>query len=155
MNAAPNAGSEQHPFFPSGEWEGFFMYRALHDTEQHKMAFTLHFCEQAVTGMGSDNVGAFGWNGVYDIRAGTCKMTKFYYGQHAVFYDGHVDENGIWGTWAISAHWTGVFHIWPKKQNIEEEIRAKETTSERVATERQITLTLLLSGEALWCQVLF
>ncbi len=42
-------------------------------------------------------------------------MTKFY-ATHTVFYDGQVDENGIWGTWTIGGYFSGGFHIWPKAE---------------------------------------
>ena len=107
--------SEQHPLFPSGEWEGIYNYKIL-DGMQDKMEFSLNFHEQKVSGFGSDSVGPFTWAGHYDTEKGTCQMTKQYTGQHSVFYNGHVDENGIWGTWTVEEGWSGGFHIWPKKK---------------------------------------
>jgi len=104
--------AEGHPFFPSGEWEGFYQYGP--NTGKHRMACHLNFCEQVVTGYGSDDVGAFGWKGTYDTEAGTCQMTKQYIGRHQVYYEGYADENGIWGTWHIPPSFGGGFHLWPK-----------------------------------------
>ncbi len=112
--------SEKHPLYPSGEWEGFYTYPVPFNFKD-QMASNLDFCDQVVTGSGSDSVGAFRWEGTYDTERGICRMTKYYHGRHSVFYDGRVDENGIWGTWAIHAGWTGGFHIWPKKNGAEEE----------------------------------
>lgn len=123
-----NTNQEQHPLFPGGEWEGFYTYQSDHNTK-HKMEFTLDFCKQVVTGTGSDDVGAFKWKGRYDTKDETCKMTKYYFGEHTVLYEGNADENGIWGTWFISIYGKGGFHIWPKKkdlknENVEEEVVA-------------------------------
>lgn len=119
-----NENQEQHPHFPSGEWEGFYNYGAA-SGRKDKMEFTLNFSNQTITGTGSDQVGAFRWEGTYDVGAGTCKMLKIYYGQHTVLYDGHADENGIWGTWLIPPLLTGGFHIWPKnKEGKEAEVEA-------------------------------
>lgn len=84
------------------------------------MSFLLHFENGIITGTGSDDVGAFSWRGTYDKEELRCQMTKKY-GTHSVFYDGHVDENGIWGTWKLSDFTKGGFHIWPKKGGEEEE----------------------------------
>lgn len=130
MNSSKNNNlQETHPLFPSGEWEGFYIYTIL-SGHRGKMAFSLNFKDGIVEGSGSDNVGAFNWRGDYDKEGLRCRMTK-YYASHTVFYDGHVDENGIWGTWTISEHWKGGFHIWPK--GIEEEMA--EVVEEAVPVE--------------------
>jgi hypothetical protein len=103
---------EPHPYFPSGEWEGFYTYPNKNAKDQ--MATILEFSGGKVSGSGSDIIGSFAWEGIYDIKAETCSMTKFYMGQHVVYYDGYADENGIWGSWTISEKWKGKFHIWPK-----------------------------------------
>lgn len=122
-------GAEAHPFFPSGEWEGFYQYSPK--SGKHRMECHLHFCEQVVTGYGSDDVGAFGWKGTYDTEAGTCHLTKQYIGSHAVHYEGHADENGIWGTWHIGSSFSGGFHLWPKRQV--EESESVATADEEIA----------------------
>ena len=121
--------TEQHPLFPSGEWEGFYTYGV--GGRKGDMQLTLEFSDQKVRGSGADPIGAFRFDGKYDIAAGTCQMTKRYLGQHSVYYDGMADENGIWGKWKIDGDWTGGFHIWPKKTSGEEE-EAEEKKEERV-----------------------
>ena len=102
---------EQHPNFPSGEWEGFYIYGSGPGAAQHPMHFTLEFKEGKVHGGGGDDIGSFTWDGTYDVEAMQCTMTKTY-ATHQVFYQGHVDENGVWGQWRIFNR--GGFHIWPK-----------------------------------------
>lgn len=104
---------ETHPLFPSGEWEGFYTYEYGPNAQRHLMSFTLRFQANVVTGSGSDDVATFRWEGTYDTAQLCCKMTKRYL-SHTVFYDGNVDENGIWGTWNIRNFMKGGFHIWPK-----------------------------------------
>lgn len=103
---------ETHPLFPSGEWTGFYKYKGGFDNKRHVMSFVLNFQSSLVTGSGGDDVGPFNWEGQYDVKALKCKMVKYYF-SHVVHYDGHADENGIWGTWKISDYCTGEFHIWP------------------------------------------
>lgn len=109
-----NNTSETHPLFPSGDWEGFYTYDQGPGAERFMMYFSLHFAKNEVSGGGSDNIGPFVWKGIYDTQGLWCKMTK-YYATHTVFYDGHVDENGIWGNWEIPPRLSGGFHLWPKK----------------------------------------
>ena len=97
--AQKNTNAETHPFFPSGEWEGF--YHCDFSSARHRMDCLLTFCERIVAGCGSDDAGAFRWDGIYHTDACTCTITKQYMGRHQVRYDGHADENGIWGTWHI------------------------------------------------------
>jgi hypothetical protein len=112
--------SEQHPYFPSGEWEGF--YNHLHGRfPKGEMTMTLDFSNGRITGSGSDPVGAYTWTGTYDPKAETCTLTKAYPGSHSVVYNGYADENGIWGKWNIRKLTSGEFHIWPKKKDRENE----------------------------------
>jgi hypothetical protein len=103
---------ESHQFLPSGSWDGFFLYGSGGGTE-HPMPCQLQFANGVVTGAGSDDVGAFSWKGIYDLERMTCSMTKTY-GTHTVDYQGHIDENGIWGTWRLSFGGGG-FHLWPAR----------------------------------------
>lgn len=119
---------EQHPLFPSGEWAGFYTYEYGPGATQFPMSFYLNFSNGQVNGAGTDTVGAFTWRGHYDKEAMRCHMTK-HYATHTVFYDGHVDENGIWGTWTISPRWKGGFHIWPLKDGAEQEALSTESES--------------------------
>jgi hypothetical protein len=106
--------TEQHPHFPSGEWEGFYN-DPLGSHPKGEMAMTPDFSNGHISGSGSDPVGAYHWTGTYDTKAETCQLTKTYVGAHSVEYSGYADENGIWGKWAIKRWRSGEFHIWPKK----------------------------------------
>lgn len=118
---------EQHPHFPSGEWEGFYLQYGT----KHEMTCMLDFKEGKVTGSGSDVIGAFNWRGNYDAQEGTCQLVKIYLGQHNVYYKGYVDENGYWGNWEIYSKGEG-FHIWPKKAGAENAKVEKEVVKEKV-----------------------
>jgi hypothetical protein len=143
MHTPPNDSSEQHPYFPSGDWEGFYSYK---DNRRPKgeMAMTLDFANGVISGAGSDPVGAYAWTGTYDTKAETCQLTKTYVGAHSVVYTGYADENGIWGKWKL-AWTTGDFHIWPKKngtQGEEGEVKAAINVTEVLVTgsiDRQFT----------------
>lgn len=106
--------------FPSGEWEGFYTYSGQ-EWHRDKMSLHLYFQEGVVKGVGSDPVGEFTYNGTYSTLNMSCQMTKHYI-THRVLYEGHVDENGIWGTWTISKYATGGFHIWPKAASGEKKV---------------------------------
>ncbi len=108
--------TETHPSFPSGDWIGFY----LEDGQKQKMKCQLEFKNGNVTGNGSDSVGAFKWTGTYDLNSETCSMVKRYLGAHTVNYEGHADENGIWGKWRIFNYSEG-FHLWPKGEGEEDE----------------------------------
>ena len=127
MAAGKNNFSEQHPNFPSGDWEGFYLYAAGPSAKRHQMAFKLNFSDGVVTGSGSDEVGTFSWNGEYDTTSMVVRMVKKY-PSHPVFYDGRADTNGIYGTWSLELFGRGGFHIWPKKG---------EETAEEVAIEKK------------------
>lgn len=125
MHQPKDDSVETHPLFPSGDWEGFYLYN--NDGQEHKMAFFLNFKNKKVSGGGSDDVGGFSWKGTYDTEAMTCNMIKSY-ATHQINYKGRVDENGIWGKWygvleeeidaaimeILSPLMSGGFHIWPK-----------------------------------------
>jgi hypothetical protein len=119
-----------HPHFPSGEWEGFYTHTYGPDAVRFRMTFFLSFNNGKVDGQGSDNVGAFIWQGIYDTVEGTCNMVKQYIGAHQVIYSGHADENGIWGNWTIVSYGRGGFHIWPIKrgESAKEEALAEKKT---------------------------
>lgn len=118
---------EQHPHFPSGEWEGFYLQYGT----QHKMTCMLDFKDGKVTGSGSDIIGAFSWKGNYDVKEGNCQIVKHYLGQHDVYYSGYVDENGFWGHWKHFGIGEG-FHIWPKKSNQSNAKEEKQEIKEKV-----------------------
>jgi hypothetical protein len=95
------------------------------------MHFTLTFKDNVVTGSGSDEVGGFSWKGSYSKEQLMCSLTKHYYGQHSVFYNGQVDENGIWGTWQLWGT-AGGFHIWPKARESSEQAEESQAMEETV-----------------------
>ncbi|HXD78026.1 MAG TPA: hypothetical protein VN616_09485 [Puia sp.] len=130
MKPSSKAHSEQHRYFPSGDWEGFYN-DPRSGGKKGNMAMTLEFAGGHITGSGSDPVGAYTWTGTYDTKAETCALTKRYAGAHSVEYSGYADENGIWGKWSIRKMAAGAFHIWPKKSEMgagaeEEEQNSKE-----------------------------
>lgn len=86
------------------------------------------FSQGKLTGEGGDDVGPFRWRGQYDKEQMSCRMIKFY-PFHDVIYEGHVDENGIWGTWNLSGM-TGGFHLWPKGGGIALEEEDQEAIAE-------------------------
>jgi len=100
-----------HDSFPSGPWTGFYNYSPQ---DKHRMDLDLTFGGGKMTGGGNDDVGQFLIKGQYDAQSLECWWTKSYVGAHDVFYRGFRDGKGIWGTWEISLHAHGGFHIWPK-----------------------------------------
>lgn len=122
---------ENHPLFPSGEWEGFYTYAYGPGAEQHAMSIFLNFQNNQVSGGGGDDVGAFSWRGAYDVKKLVCQMTK-HYATHTVHYNGQVDESGIWGSWTISDWLKGGFHIWPKNNANNEALEEKESVSKKL-----------------------
>ena len=111
--------SEQHPYFPSGDWEGVYLYENGPGAERHPMSFELNFREGKITGSGGDDVGPFSWEGSYDVLSMAVKMLKSY-PAHQVLYTGMADSSGIYGTWQLSFA-RGGFHIWPKTNEREEQ----------------------------------
>jgi hypothetical protein len=110
-----------------GDWEGFYL--APYDTHKHKMDCVFHFKNQKINGYGSDDVGHFTWSGTYDEDQYKVQLIKSYVG-HEVIYQGHADENGIWGKWHIGP-WSAGFHLWPKLsgnevEDIDAEVNEKE-----------------------------
>jgi hypothetical protein len=109
------------------------------------MRFHLTFCENIITGRGSDDIGHFSWEGNYNTQSMTVNMTKFYL-THEVHYQGWIDENGIWGNWNIGAC-KGGFHIWPKesfqKKEEKEEALAKDKRKEAYQSDLQKLMNLL------------
>ncbi len=134
MKSKKSQKQETHPQFPSGDWEGFFTYQTNTQGEKTAMALQLDFADGKVSGGGADTVGGFVWNGAYDTDTMRCKMTKSYTA-HDVLYDGHVDENGIWGTWFIPPFIRGGFHIWPKKRG-EERAAAEVKVKKKVKNKK-------------------
>jgi hypothetical protein len=112
------AREEQHPLFPTGEWEGFYVYR----NQKHKMNFLLEFTNGEIRGRGTDGNGVFSWRGSYNKEELYCEMSKRDSRSQTVWYQGEVDENGIWGIWLHPPFGKGGFHIWPKRIPVEAEI---------------------------------
>jgi hypothetical protein len=122
---------ETNPLFPSGEWEGFYTHAFGPDARRHMMSFALTFKNGNVSGSGIDDVTRFIWRGSYDTEKLRCWMKKRY-PSHTVFYDGYVDQKGIWGTWEIPPYDRGGFHIWPKGLSEGLAIEDKEIVPESV-----------------------
>ena len=114
---AKNNNGEQHPNFPSGIWEGFYLYHSGPSAHRHPMSFYLNFKDGVITGSGTDDVGPFTWDGTYDVSTMAVTMIKSYR-THQVSYAGMADTNGIYGTWELPGI-RGGFHIWPKKNEEE------------------------------------
>ncbi|MFK7810501.1 MAG: hypothetical protein AB8F74_22030, partial [Saprospiraceae bacterium] len=97
----------------------FYTYFSGPTADRHEMPSDFHFQEGDITGGGGDDVGSFSWIGNYDVKTLQCRMIKKY-ATHHVNYKGHVDENGIWGSWNIGS-WGGGFHLWPSKEEKNQE----------------------------------
>ena len=130
---------ETHSLFPSGEWEGFYAYEFGPNARRHLMSFTLEFKNGAVTGGGIDDIGAFTWRGHYDTEQLRCQLYKRYV-THLIFYDGYVDENGIWGSWQIPLRIRGGFHLWPKGISEDMTVGHKEETPEYLKIPELLTV---------------
>ncbi len=104
--------------FPSGPWRGYYNYGP---GDRHGMELQLTFAQGAMSGTGTDDVGAFVIKGRYDTGTGECHWTKSYIGGHDVFYRGFREGKGIWGTWEITIRDHGGFHIWPRAAGAGEE----------------------------------
>lgn len=135
MKSQNSKDREMHPQFPSGEWEGFYTYETNTMGAKTPMNFQLDFSNGGVTGSGGDSVGGFSWTGTYSTSEMRSKMTKSYV-THEVFYDGHVDENGIWGTWFIPPTMRGGFHIWPKK-GAEQAVAVEKAVKKKAAKKKK------------------
>jgi hypothetical protein len=103
---------ETDPRFPSGAWTGFWVQRCY--VGRQYMTLNLAFADGVVRGDGFDRVGEFTLAGTYDLRTGSCSMTKAYVGAHAILYEGRNEGDGqwIWGVWRMRTD-RGGFHIWP------------------------------------------
>ncbi len=126
MNSS-NIHTEQHPHFPSGIWQGFYMQYGT----KHEMATELNFMDGKISGDGSDALGSFYWSGNYDAQQGQCSLFKTYPGHYKVSYQGHADENGIWGFWHLAGMRDG-FHIWPKDAGSQESKSLHATSSKQL-----------------------
>lgn len=115
--------------FPSGPWVGFYNYGP---GERHRMDLELTFANGNLNGTGTDDVGRFLIKGRYDEANRECHWTKRYIGGHDVFYRGFREGKGIWGTWEITIHDHGGFHIWPRRSGAGEEDAEVESAGEPV-----------------------
>lgn len=106
---------ENHPLFPSGDWDGFYTYSYGPTAKRCQMPSMFTFEAGKITGSGNDEVGFFNWQGTYDLSSLSCRLTKTY-PSHSVEYLGNADENGIWGTWEVSGL-KGGFHLWPRENS--------------------------------------
>lgn len=123
-------------FLPDGPWEGF--YEEYERAGNFPMACTLTFADGNISGSGSDEVGTFTFSGSYS-KTYEVSMRKSYH-SHTLLYEGHADENGIWGKWQFPAlkFVSAGFHLWPKKgesEQIEEEEEVEEAIKELLEIE--------------------
>ena len=70
--------TEEHPLFPSGNWQGFYTYASGPQARKCNMPSVLSFLGGSVSGGGSDNVGSFVWSGTYNSTSLICQLTKSY-----------------------------------------------------------------------------
>lgn len=119
--------SEIHPLYPSGDWEGFYIYAQGPGARQHPMQLILNFKNHKISGAGFDDVGAFSWSGEYNLKSHVVFLTKSY-ATHQVQYSGFADEHGIWGNWVLSGL-KGGFHIWPRKSASNNAVKEVEEIS--------------------------
>jgi hypothetical protein len=96
--------------FPSGEWTGFYNYKAGGPRSPMDVRFT--FADGRISADGCDDVGEFVLSGAYDETTRECQWVKHYVGKHDVRYLGFREGKGIWGTWTLDGA-TGGFHVWP------------------------------------------
>lgn len=115
--------NEDDPRFPSGEWEGFYLYGFGMGLARHRMSCVFTFTRGQVSGSGTDDVGPFTWSGSYDLSAGRCRLHKRY-AQHVVFYDGYVESQGMWGIWELPSS-RGGFRLWPQGLRSQQEEEAQ------------------------------
>jgi len=138
--------SETHPFFPSGEWTGF--YTVGKGSQQHSKAIDLAFGKKRLRGTGTDDIAPFEILGNYNLQDFKVKFTK-HYKTHKIAYEGQADENGIWGTWSniikdipgfsrdeilafsvsLDQPLQGGFHIWPKGKATTNTVQEKRKKS--------------------------
>lgn len=83
MNPSTHDPSEEHPYFPSGDREGFYNdfrggYRRV------DMRMTLEFSGGTGHGSGPDPIGVYTWTGNYHLTVHTCPFIKPYLGAHSV-----------------------------------------------------------------------
>jgi len=93
-----------------------------------------------IIGDGSDDVGAFLINGVFDSTTLEVRWTKGYMGQHRVEYLGVYNQRSIAGSWNLN-RLTGGFRIWPGESADAEEA----TTAEELEQPEEL---VLVSSEA-------
>jgi hypothetical protein len=115
--------------FLSGPWTGFYNY---HPGDRHRMDLQLTFANGNLAGDGADDVGQFLIKGRYDAASHECYWTKSYLGAHDVFYRGFREGKGIWGTWEITIHDHGGFHIWPQQAGEGDTVAAAAASAEPV-----------------------
>lgn len=133
--------SEQHPYFPSGIWDGFYLYASGPQSHRHEMYFYLDFTDGHLTGSGSDDVGGFTWSGTYNTSTFVVRGVK-QYSSHQVIYEGMADESGIYGRWSIPPFSSGGFHIWPRKGGEEAEEKKVKVKAKKKNKVKKKVLTV-------------
>jgi len=93
------ADVEEHPWFPSGNWVGWF-FQGIRFRFEVRMTFR----RGRVTAEGYDEqIGKFTYHGRYSVDDGKCYWTKIYftrpYPDEHVHYTGYNEGRGIFGKW--------------------------------------------------------
>ena len=116
-DASTHIELETDPRFPSGRWTGFWLQRVF--IGRQYMSLNLTFAQGIVRGEGADRVGEFTIAGRYEVKTGSCKLTKAYVGAHALTYEGRNENDGqwIWGVWRRLTLDRGGFHLWPEGED--------------------------------------
>jgi hypothetical protein len=133
----PQSNDGRDPRFPSGRWTGYFL--DARNPGRHGMDLHLVFARGAITGAGSDAVGAFTIYGRYSDD-GECRWTKKYE-VHEVAYRGFRETRGIWGVWDLTELGRAIrggFQIWPEGE-AGDAIAADVAASQTAPAERVLT----------------
>lgn len=103
---------ESNPLLPTGQWNGFYI--ESHHSKRGWMHQYLEFANGKIVGEGTDYVGPWTLDGVFDKAAEQASWVKHYVGKHDVNYSGKISDKGIVGVWDIRGATDGPFHIWPQ-----------------------------------------
>ena len=129
---------------PTGEWNGFYLEGR---PQRGWMHLYMSFSEGRIKGEGTDYVGPWTANGLYDTETGTCSWVKDYVGRHSVNYQGQITDKGILGEWTILT--SGTFHIWPRGRSEMNELYLKQDLEAPVGPPApQPSLALSAKGES-------
>jgi len=106
--------------FKTGVWEGYYQYPDKNGKKgaQDPMAMDVTMVAGVVAGYGSDKVGDFLIQGLYDDNTLEVSWDKQYVGKHVITYSGKlVDATTITGKWVLKrdgSDWGGPFKLTAK-----------------------------------------